>query len=67
MVEITDVQKLELKPGDILVLKMADKIPLNFRKELKSYLSAILPKDIKVVILDPGMEFQIITPSKDDG
>jgi hypothetical protein len=62
-----EVSKLTLNPGDILVLKTKEKMSKKQIVDFRNFLKTIVPIDVQVVVLDAGMEFEVITPGEDDG
>lgn len=64
-----EISKLSLKPGDILALKLSTQISPEQRKDLADNLLRIQPDGVKIAVLYPGMELQIIEapePEKHD-
>ena len=59
-----DVEKLELKPGDILLVNVLEKnMPEARQKKLENIIGQLLPEGVKVIIYKKDkFEFSIITP-----
>jgi ASC-1-like (ASCH) protein len=61
-VEITDVRRLTLKPGDRLVVrtdeKLADVVAARLYEVIRARLS--IPDDVPVMILDRGMSAEVV-------
>jgi hypothetical protein len=59
---LVEISKLELNPGDVLVIKVHD--DSLFKKsniiEISNALDKALPKDVKAVIVPSQYEFQVI-------
>jgi len=60
--EITDVQRLALKPGDRLIIRTDEKL----RADTAAYLleavryRLALPDDVHAVVLDSGMSIEVV-------
>jgi len=61
-VEITDVQRLTLKPGDRIVVRVPEKIDDAMGARLYEAIRARLdiPGDVPLVILDGGMSMEVV-------
>lgn len=57
-VELTHV--LEMKPGDILIIKAKDTLSRAARDNLRETAKLFTPPGMKVVVLDSGMELSIL-------
>jgi hypothetical protein len=59
---LVEISKLELNPGDVLVIKVHDDSLFKKSKiiEISNALDKALPKDVKAVIVPPQYEFQVI-------
>ena len=57
-----DLQRLELRPGDVLVLKTADKLSLATLRNIGERMRKICPEH-KLIILDAGMELGVLSPT----
>jgi hypothetical protein len=55
-----EVQKLDLKPGDILALRVDRSLDKTQLDAMRAGLEAIRPEGVKVVILDSACQLQII-------
>jgi hypothetical protein len=60
--EITDVQRLTLKPGDRLVVRVPDRLDAATADHLHERIRAQLdiPDDVRVTILDRGMSMEVV-------
>jgi hypothetical protein len=60
--EITDIQRLALKPGDRLIVrtdeKLSDQTAAALRTRLHSWLG--IPDDVRILILDRGVSIEVI-------
>ncbi len=60
--EITEVQRLTVKPGDRLIVRTDEKLSPEtvaaLRKHLHSWLG--LPDDVRVLILDGGASLEVV-------
>jgi hypothetical protein len=61
-VEITDVGRLTLKPGDRLVVRTGEKLDAATAARLYEVIRGRLdlPGDVPVVILDSGMSVEVV-------
>lgn len=59
---IVEVQKLTLRPGDILALRVDRFLSAELVAEMQKDLKQILPEGANFVILDPSCHFQVIEP-----
>lgn len=59
---IGDLQRLELKPGDILVLKVDFKLSDSARNALYREIRAAFP-DHRILILDTGIDMGVLSPT----
>jgi hypothetical protein len=60
-VEAAKIAKLELKPGDTIVLSHALKLSFEIMGRLKSQLESIFPGH-RVLVLDKGLDLSVVTP-----
>jgi hypothetical protein len=60
--EITDVQRLTVKPGDRLVIRAAAKLDAATAAHLleRVRVGLGLPDDVHVVVLDSGMSVEVV-------
>lgn len=60
--EITDVQRLILKPGDRLIVRTGAKLDTATAARMLEVVRARLglPDDVRVVILDSGMSMEVV-------
>jgi len=54
-----DVQRLTLKPGDVLVLSVEGAISMECAERIKSYMTDVLP-DHKVIVLGDGIKIGVL-------
>jgi hypothetical protein len=59
---LVEISKLELNPGDVLVIKVHNDSLFKKSKiiEISNALDKALPKDVKAVIVPSQYEFQVI-------
>ena len=59
--EVTDVQRLTLKPGDRIIVRVAQKLTAQQGGMLLAQLRARLglPDDVPIAILDDGMSLEV--------
>jgi hypothetical protein len=58
-IEIADLRRLELRPGDRVVLKLAHNLPPEGYQRLRKYWDTFAP-DVPVLIIGPDMSLDII-------
>ena len=61
--EVTEVQRLELKPGDRIVVRVADRLSMRVADILRTRVSEWLPPGVEVLILDQGMTLEVVEAS----
>lgn len=61
-IEITDVQRLTLKPGDRLVVRTGEKLSPEVAATLREHLHGWLglPDDVRIVVLDSGVSLEVV-------
>ena len=59
--EITDLQRLNLQPGDRLILRVKGRIPADKAQELLAYTRAWAGDEVPVMILDDGASLEIMS------
>lgn len=57
-----EIAKLDLRPNDILVVKLGDVISMDEATHLRDEMSAWLPSSNKIIILSDGADISIIRP-----
>jgi hypothetical protein len=55
------IAKLEVKPGDVLVVKIATRITDQIAHDLKLRFEARLPDAVKVLVLDSGIDLSVLS------
>jgi len=60
---IKEMQVLELRPGDVIVLKMKGLVSEKVWPRITENFKKIVGKDNKVMLLEDGMEIGILRPS----
>jgi hypothetical protein len=58
----SEVSRLKLEPGDIVVFRSKRCLSKEMIVGLKASAKLILPPDVKVMVLDDGMELSVVTP-----
>jgi len=56
-----DIQRLELRPGDILVVRFQRYLPAALIGKIKDQLKSVLPPEQKCIILEGGADICVIT------
>lgn len=60
-----DVQRLELGPDDILVLKMPGRVTGEMADRIREHFAKLLGNERKIIILDNGCEIGVLTPTSE--
>ncbi len=58
-----EVAKLALSPGDILVVKLAERMRAEARLRLQEHVRAIIPNGCTAMVLEPGSDVEIVRAS----
>lgn len=59
MLDIKEVERLTLKPGDVLVVKVPSRLSPEARAGLRESLRALFPEH-KCAILEEGMTLEVV-------
>lgn len=63
---IGDVQRLQLAPDDILVLKVRGAVPTEMAERLRNVIREVLGEpDRKVMVLDNSVEIGVLAPASE--
>ncbi len=57
--QIRSVERLDLRPGDLLVIKSAPPLSFEMLDRIKAYWSARLP-NTRIVLCDPSVSLEVI-------
>ena len=57
-----EIAKLELKPGQILAVRFHQKLDAERCVHVQEYMRRLVPKDVKIAVLDNSAEFIVIDP-----
>lgn len=57
-----DVQRLALKPGDIVVVKLQGRVDAHTIARIRDHMSKELGGEHKVIVLAEGVEIGILSP-----
>lgn len=55
------IAKLKVKPGDMLVAKIADRVSDDVWKRLQGMFKGVLPEGVRVLVLDQGLDLAVLT------
>lgn len=55
------ISKMQLGPGDILVLRAPVALSFTSAEHIRAYLRQSLPEGQRVLILEPGFELSVLT------
>jgi hypothetical protein len=61
--EITEAQRLTLKPGDVLVLHVKGRISDEQVAMIRSRLLPLLPDGVQAMVLDQGTSLEVVETS----
>jgi hypothetical protein len=56
-----DVLRLELRPGDLIVLKCHQPLTNEIARDWVARISELLPDDVKVITLNPGQDLTVLS------
>jgi hypothetical protein len=60
--EVTEAKRLELRPGDRLVVRLDHEPDVQEADEIAGMVRAILKTDMPVLVCGPGMDVEVIGP-----
>lgn len=58
-----EIARLEMKPGDVLVVRPQRPVPAEAAMRIQSYVARALP-NTKILVIDPGMELSVVTKAE---
>lgn len=61
-VAVPNVAKMDLVPGDTVVLKVKDQLSIEQKARIRQYVSSCLAVPVSVVVLDGGADITVLTP-----
>lgn len=64
---IEEVRRLLLRPGETLVVKVADLLSADRAGDIRKYLQAIFGEEQKVLVLDGGVDLEVVRPTDAGG
>ncbi len=64
IIEIEDIKKINVNPGDVIVIRANRKISAESAFRINQFVIGALP-DNKVIILDGDLELSVLTPNKE--
>lgn len=56
-----EISRLDLKPGDRLVVRFKERLPKDTVDRLKSSMEGVLPKDVKIMIFEGAPDLSVIS------
>jgi hypothetical protein len=59
--EITDVERLVIHPWEALLVHVAGRIGHERAHALHDAVAAVLPKGVRVLIVEEGISFEVVT------
>lgn len=62
--DIESIKKLSIDPGDVVVIKMADRLNELQREKLMSILRAAFGEKQRILVLDGFITLSIVSPGK---
>lgn len=57
-----DVARLEVRPGDVVVVTMRERLTAQQRAVLRSEVASVVPDGARVLVLDDGMGLAVLAP-----
>lgn len=63
-VPVSNIEVLRLEPGDFLIVNSSRSLSRAQMEEIRKRFVALLPQEVTPVILDRGLELEVIRPSK---
>lgn len=70
IMEIEEIKKIpaqSLEPGDILVVKIPTPVSEQFARACREYVKKTVKADIEVMVLDGGMDIEILKKGEANG
>lgn len=61
-IEVPSVAKMDLVPGDTVVLKVKDHLSIEQKARIRQYVSLCLAVPVSVVVLDGGADIAVLSP-----
>ena len=65
-IEVEQLQKVRLEPGDVVVLRVSDDIDAAMAHAYSDILRQVFP-DNRSVILQPGQDLEVVTSTNNSG
>lgn len=59
-IELESIRRLDIKPGETLVVRFDQHITDQFAKDAKERIRPNLPDDVKLLVLGPGIELEVV-------
>lgn len=56
-----EIAKLQLAPGDVLVVKIDRMVPSEVLDRLQSHVAVKVPDGVKVLVIDPAITLSVLT------
>ena len=61
LINVTEISKLQLKPGDILIVKVSGRATKDIRKQIIKYFEDVIPTGANVrIVNDEIFDFMVI-------
>ncbi|MGO4811128.1 hypothetical protein AB4156_16320 [Cupriavidus sp. 2MCAB6] len=61
-VAVPNVTKMDLAPGDTVVLKVKDHLSIEQKQRVHQYVASCLPVPVSVVVIDGGADITVLSP-----
>ncbi len=58
--EITEVQRLQLRPGDRLIVRTDTRLDMATADRIKRYVKDVFGEDVPVLVLDKGAGLEVM-------
>ncbi len=64
LVGTLEIGKLQLAPGDVLVVKTDRPMSQDVTERVRKHLKGLLPQNVTIMIIDRGVELSVLTKTE---
>ncbi|MDR2326450.1 MAG: hypothetical protein LBE51_13735 [Acidovorax sp.] len=64
--QIESIQVARLEPGDVLVLKCSQVLPVTARQRVADQVQGLVPDGVKAMVLDDCMDVEVLRKAESD-
>lgn len=64
LVGTLEIGKLQLAPGDVLVVKTDRPMSQDATERVRKHLKGLLPQNVTIMIIDRGVELSVLTKTE---